>query len=803
MSRRPASRFAACFALRALAAAAGFAVPATGQTFGPWHAIGPFEAAREGSEFASGSEIERDLKVFQAGGPGPALAKPQKGLAGKVSWTALEGTELDIGVIDLAQLYRRPEDAVGFHARGEAYLYRRIECPAAVALPVTLGSDDGLRLWLNGELLVDAAVPRALNVGDHALTLELQAGTNHLLARVNNAGGAWSFRLSRPVAVDQVSINAAIDKGVRWLLDNQLLDGTWGNHAAYGGGAPAFGAYVLLKCGIGPDHAAVQMAVRAAEELPCTTTYALSSQILMLCALEDPSRQAQVEQAVERLLELQDDQGAYAYPVHPENGETYLDLSNTLFAALALRAAAGRDIEIPLYAWRQLAEGTLRFQAAGRAGKAKREGATAVGFAYTEGGEPSGSTTIAGVSVLLICEQFAGNKLPAALREKMTQARESALAWVDSHWRWFENPGSGGHQYFWVYGIERLGALLATERLGDQDWYAQGSRYLVNGQAAAGTWSSARGNTTEVDTMLALLFLRRASAPVTQSAPEPPAAAAIERDIELRAVGRSQVTLWISRVRDERVAALLDPTLGVLDVERVEYLGRPANSNQAPALLASVVGQKLPPSALQRLAARHRFASGGAWELSARLVLRAPGKPSGDGSVSPTVLESQTLRLHVEGVVQAERLEYVAHAARDLLRAARPAASATSEDGAPGTASHLIDGSYASAWTCKSDDARPRATLKLKQAVKAGSILLSPLQPRLAHASAARPARVRLTLNGKQALEFELSNDALLKTVCTLDKPVSLRELQIEILTAHGAAVGAAALGFSEVELLP
>jgi hypothetical protein len=61
------------------------------------------------------------------------------------------------------------------------------------------------------------------------------------------------------------------------------------------------------------------------------------------------------ERVLRELLGAQESSGMYAYPVHP-NGTAHDDLSNTLYAALALRAAPG-GLEVPEKTWR-LVDGT-------------------------------------------------------------------------------------------------------------------------------------------------------------------------------------------------------------------------------------------------------------------------------------------------------------------------------------------------------------------------------------------------------------------------------------------------------------
>ncbi|HSQ56844.1 MAG TPA: VCBS repeat-containing protein, partial [Gemmata sp.] len=73
------------------------------------------------------------------------------------------------------------------------YLHREIEAKTPVNLPVSLGSDDTLTVWLNGQKLVSENVTRACAPYQHRITLKLKAGTNTLLMKVCNGDGDYSF----------------------------------------------------------------------------------------------------------------------------------------------------------------------------------------------------------------------------------------------------------------------------------------------------------------------------------------------------------------------------------------------------------------------------------------------------------------------------------------------------------------------------------------------------------------------------------------------------------------------------------
>ncbi|HVV99246.1 MAG TPA: VCBS repeat-containing protein, partial [Planctomycetaceae bacterium] len=73
------------------------------------------------------------------------------------------------------------------------YLHREIECPAAIELPISLGSDDGLVVWLNGEKLHSENVTRGCTPDQVKLVLPLKAGKNDLLLKISQGDGEWAF----------------------------------------------------------------------------------------------------------------------------------------------------------------------------------------------------------------------------------------------------------------------------------------------------------------------------------------------------------------------------------------------------------------------------------------------------------------------------------------------------------------------------------------------------------------------------------------------------------------------------------
>lgn len=69
--------------------------------------------------------------------------------------------------------------------------------------------------------------------------------------------------------------------------------------------------------------------------------------------------------------------------------------------------------------------------------------------------------------------------------------------------------GGLGSEYYFLWGLERVAMVYGLQAIGKKDWFAIGSRYLLQKQAGDGSWRGSLGETP--DTCFALFFLRRAN----------------------------------------------------------------------------------------------------------------------------------------------------------------------------------------------------------------------------------------------------------------------------------------------------
>lgn len=94
-----------------------------------------------------------------------------------------------------------PSDYVDFaaalspNANAVAYAHVYLFAPAHTEAALVCGSDDGMRLWLNGELLHTARIRRAPDPNQTTLPIVLAQGWNRLLMKVDQGDGGWGFFL--------------------------------------------------------------------------------------------------------------------------------------------------------------------------------------------------------------------------------------------------------------------------------------------------------------------------------------------------------------------------------------------------------------------------------------------------------------------------------------------------------------------------------------------------------------------------------------------------------------------------------
>jgi glucose/arabinose dehydrogenase len=139
---------------------------------GKWYYIGPFDNA-DGAGFDHAYPPEKEID----------LAKTYDGKGEKAAWKEFAAFPLGKGV-DLKRFKSSDYCLV--------YLYHEIDAPEAFEMPLMVGSDDSIVVFLNGERLVAENSPRSVAPDQNEATLKLKKGKNQLLIKVGNFEGDWA-----------------------------------------------------------------------------------------------------------------------------------------------------------------------------------------------------------------------------------------------------------------------------------------------------------------------------------------------------------------------------------------------------------------------------------------------------------------------------------------------------------------------------------------------------------------------------------------------------------------------------------
>ncbi len=145
---------------------------------GVWHMSGPFATPGGKRDFAFAFPPEKEADLNTPGrSPKAALAKRYGDLDWKPQPQFRDGI---------------PHNLVA-GTNESTYLHRTITVPAPQTLTGYFGSDDGIRAWLNGKLILSQDVSRGHGPNQDQAPIELQPGANHLLLKIHNTGGGHGF----------------------------------------------------------------------------------------------------------------------------------------------------------------------------------------------------------------------------------------------------------------------------------------------------------------------------------------------------------------------------------------------------------------------------------------------------------------------------------------------------------------------------------------------------------------------------------------------------------------------------------
>ncbi|MBI4711869.1 MAG: terpene cyclase/mutase family protein [Planctomycetes bacterium] len=367
-------------------------------------------------------------------------------------------------------------------------------------------------------------------------------------------------------------VNAAIDNGVAYLL---------GKNISASSRELELVALTLLHCDVKPTDPKLKALLEKVVAKPLIQTYHVGLKAMVLESCDRIKYQPEIADCAQALVNWQSVDGRWSYvaqyrkdkdvkplkikgtprmievvtdkfqadantPAAPAGGDRQMengyevkrnnpkrpsggDNSNTQFALLGLRAAARAGVTIPKETWQDAQQWLLDTQSDNG------------GWSYQGGSASYGSMTCAGVCGLAITKCYLGEDFqndPDIIK---------GLDWLANNLEFSFNPSYGATwHYYWIYGVERVGAVLGLDNIGGIDWYKGGADYLLtaqnpkDGQPAGSpvypvgalmrsSWNDpldTAGGGVVVNTCFALLFLKKATPKIVITNPQAPAAPA-------------------------------------------------------------------------------------------------------------------------------------------------------------------------------------------------------------------------------------------------------------------------------------
>lgn len=319
----------------------------------------------------------------------------------------------------------------------------------------------------------------------------------------------------------------SIRLGTTWLKSRQSSDGSWGEGSGvlkdFRIGQTALAVTALINCDEPVDSPAVRdglnflRGIKSNEPKGRFSVYETSVLITALCAADDIRRDRSQLIRLVRLLEQTQcrtgvNSGSWGYMLVGRGGtpgQNSEDRSNAQYAILALRDAAYAGIRVDRDVWQRAYDHFLRNQH------------SSGGWTYRNGSgggnnSVSGSMTAAGLSSLAITSRMldddsdvdADGKPDCCSDHPPADAFERGRQWLATRFRVASNPGSSGHNLYYLYGLERAARLGHVRFFGRHDWYREGATYLQAAQRGDGSWNEGQYGSV-VPTAFSLLFLSK------------------------------------------------------------------------------------------------------------------------------------------------------------------------------------------------------------------------------------------------------------------------------------------------------
>ena len=153
-----------------------------------WLVCGPFPVSSEDERPDVAAQRQAFYEDFLTEHGGEAEIRPTAGMVHEVDGTEyrwqLVASEID--GVNLFEVYEPQEYVV-------AYAWAEIEMPEARDGLLGIGTDDAMRLWLNGEPVTENWTDRPVRPDDDLVLVNFREGKNQILMKVQNQRESWGF----------------------------------------------------------------------------------------------------------------------------------------------------------------------------------------------------------------------------------------------------------------------------------------------------------------------------------------------------------------------------------------------------------------------------------------------------------------------------------------------------------------------------------------------------------------------------------------------------------------------------------
>lgn len=186
-----------------------------------WNLLGPIPVFPEKSE---STDIEVQKKVFETEFfmkddviPGLALETAIQIEGSKYDWQYYESKDY---IVDFTKVFGEKDYVI-------VYALAEIDSSEDKDVLLGIGSDDGVKMWVNGRLVHENWVGRSVSKDNDIVTIKLKKGKNQILIKVQNMQGAWGFccRMLSKESLKEKLIDAA-DRGDLDEIEMLLSYGT-------------------------------------------------------------------------------------------------------------------------------------------------------------------------------------------------------------------------------------------------------------------------------------------------------------------------------------------------------------------------------------------------------------------------------------------------------------------------------------------------------------------------------------------------------------------------------------------------